>query len=83
MLAPREAAPGCAERGVPRPTPASSRIVPEREEARRYREERQKDLLAQWRLTHPTIAEQQQVAALAAAGERYGVDYVNGQVNWL
>jgi len=62
-------------RGEVRLAPALSRISPEREEARRYREERQKDLLAHWRLTHPTIAEQQMVAALAAAGERYGVDY--------
>jgi len=62
-------------RGEVRPAPSSGRISPEREEARRYREERQTDLLAQWRLTHPTIAEQQMVAALAAAGERYGVDY--------
>ncbi len=62
-------------RGEVRPAPGSGRVSPEREEARRYREERQTDLLAQWRLTHPTIAEQQMVAALAAAGERYGVDY--------
>jgi len=68
-------APGWLVRGEVRPAPASGRISPEREEARRYREERQTDLLAQWRLTHPTIAEQQMVAALAAAGERYGVDY--------
>jgi len=67
--------PGWPERGEVRPAPASGRISPEREEARRYREERQTDLLAHWRLTHPTIAEQQMVAALAAAGERYGVDY--------
>jgi len=67
--------PGWLVRGEVRPAPASSRISPEREEARRYREERQTDLLAHWRLTHPTIAEQQMVAALAAAGERYGVDY--------
>jgi len=73
--APRAAEPGRGERGETRPAPASGRISPEREEARRYREERQKDLLAHWRLTHPTIAEQQMVAALAAAGERYGVDY--------
>ncbi len=68
-------APGWLVRGEVRPAPASGRIRPEREEARRYREERQTDLLAHWRLTHPTIAEQQMVAALAAAGERYGVDY--------
>ena len=67
--------PGWLARGEVRPAPASGRISPEPEEARRYREERQTDLLAQWRLTHPTIAEQQMVAALAAAGERYGVDY--------
>ena len=67
--------PGWPERGEVRPAPASGRISPEREEARRYRVERQTDLLAHWRLTHPTIAEQQMVAALAAAGERYGVDY--------
>jgi len=71
----RATEPGRGERGEARPVPASGRISPEREEARRYREERQTDLLAQWRLTHPTIAEQQMVAALAAAGERYGVDY--------
>jgi len=52
----RAAEPG---RGEARQAPASGRISPEREEARRYREERQKDLLAHWRLTHPTIAEQQ------------------------
>jgi len=75
MLDPRETTPGRPERGEARPAPASGRISPEREEARRYREERQTDLLAHWRLTHPTIAEQQMVAALAAAGERYGVDY--------
>ena len=68
-------APGWLMRGEVRPAPGSGRVSPEREEARRYREERQTDLLAQWRLTHPTIAEQQMVAALAAAGERYGVDY--------
>ncbi len=71
----RTSEPGRGVRGEVRLAPASGRISPEREEARRYREERQTDLLAHWRLTHPTIAEQQMVAALAAAGERYGVDY--------
>ncbi len=38
--------PGRGKRGEARPAPASGRISPEREEARRYREERQTDLLA-------------------------------------